>query len=132
MSGIADVVTMTANPANVGRYFSIWLDMSTPSGARNGYELRFANTAAGLYTATLSKWVEGAQTSLGSKSSFALANGNSVALVDQGSSVTAWVDTGSGFTQALGATDSAFSSGKTGVEGAGNLTRLKSFKAGSL
>lgn len=130
--GIADVVTMATNPANVGRYFSIWLDMSSPSGVRNGYELRLANTAAGLYTATLAKWQEGEQTALDSQANLALANGNSVALVDQGSSVSAWADTGSGFVQILGATDSSFSSGKSGVEGAGNITRLKDFKVGSL
>ena len=52
--------------------------------------------------------------------------------VDQGSTVSAWTNTGSGFSQLLSASDSAFSGGKSAVEGSGNITRLKNFKVGSL
>jgi hypothetical protein len=131
-SGVATVATMAANPANSNRYFSLWLDMATPGSTRAGYELRFTDVSAGVYTVTLSKWVGGTQTVLGTKSSYSFANGNSLALVDQGSAVSAWTNTGSGFAQILSATDSAFSSGKTAVEGSGNVTSLTKFKAGGL
>ena len=130
---IAAVVTMAANPGIASRYFSLWLDTPSPSGgSRAGYELRFTFLSAGTYEVKLSKWVSGSQTVLASKSSYTFANGNSLAIVDQGSSVTAWTDTGSGFTQLLSANDSAFEAGNTAVEGSGNIARLTNFKAGPL
>ena len=131
-AGVVSVATVETNPGLAERYFSLWLDMSSPSTAtRAGYELRFLNTATNTYTVTLSKWTGGTQTVLGTKSGFGLVNGNSVALVDQSSAVSAWVNTGSGFTQILSAEDSSFSSGYAGFEGAGNFTRLTDFKAGA-
>ena len=131
-AGAATVVTMAVNPANASRYFSLWLGMSTPGTTRSGYELRFVNASAGVYSVTLSKWQEGSQTVLASKGSFSFANGNSLALVDRGSTVSAWTDTGLGFTELLSAGDSTFEAGKAAIEGAGNITRLTNFKAGSL
>jgi hypothetical protein len=78
------------------------------------------------------KWQSGSQTVLASQSSYTFANGNSFAVVDQGSAVSAWANTGSGFSQLLSASDSSFSSGKPAVEGSGNITRLTNFKAGTL
>ena len=46
--------------------------------------------------------------------------------------VSAWTNTGSGFSQLLNASDSAFSSGKSAIEDSGNITRLTNFKTGSL
>lgn len=130
-SGVAAAATMATNPGNAERYFSLWLDMPSPAATtRSGYELRFVNTAANTYTVTLAKWQAGTQTVLASKAAVTFVNGNSLAVVDQGTTVSAWTDTGSGFTQLLAAQDSAFSSGNTGLEGSGNITRLTNFKAG--
>ena len=131
-AGIAAVATMAVNPALEDRYFSLWLDMPSPTGTRAGYELRFTNTATNTYKATLSKWQGGAQTILATKSNYAFVNGNSLALADQGGTVSVWTDTGSGFGQILGVSDAAFGGGNAGVGGAGAVTRLTNFKVGSL
>lgn len=131
-SGVANQVTMSTNPGNVGRYFSLWLDMPTPGSTRAGYELRFTNTATNTYTVALSRWKEGSQTALATKEGYSFVNGNSLALLDQGGTVSAWTNTGAGFAQLLSASDSTFSSGNSGVEGSGNITRLTNFKVGSL
>lgn len=130
-SGLAAVATMAVNPGGTSRYFSIWLDTPTPSGVRGGYQLRFTDTSTNIYEVKLSKWVGGTQTVLASKSSYSFANGNSFALVDQGGTVSAWTDTGAGFTQLLSAADSSFSGGNAALEGSGNITRLTNFRAGS-
>jgi Ca2+-binding RTX toxin-like protein len=130
-SGVAAAVTMATNPGIAERYFSLWLDMPNPAGtSRGGYELRFYNTATDTYTVTLNKWQSGTQTVLGSKTGVSFVNGNSFAIVDQGTTVSAWTNTGAGYTQILSAQDSAFSSGNTGLEAAGNNTKLTNFKAG--
>jgi streptogramin lyase len=131
-SGIAAVATMTTNPGNAERYFSLWLDMSTPSSTRAGYELRFTNASTNTYNVTLSKWVGGSQTVLASKSSYSFVNGNSFAVADQGGTVSAWTNTGSGFSQLLSASDATFAGGNAGVGGSGNITRLTNFKVGQL
>jgi len=46
--------------------------------------------------------------------------------------VRAWTNTGSGFKTLLSVSNSALSSGKTGIEAAGNIARLTKFKAGAL
>ncbi len=130
--GTAAAATLAANPGVTERHFSLWLDMPTPSTAMAGYELRFTNTAANTYKVTLSKWVGGTQTELASKSSYTFSNGNSLALVDLGGAVSAWTNTGSGFSQLLSAADSSFAEGKAGLQGAGSNTRLTNFKAGVL
>jgi len=105
--------------------------MSSPTAAtRSGYEFRFLNTAANTYTATLSKWVSGTRTVLASKTGYGFVDGNSLALLDVGSTVSAWTDTGSGFNQILSAEDALYSSGYAGLEGSGNITGLTNFKAG--
>ena len=131
-SGIAAVATMAVNPGNTNRYFSIWLDLSSEASARTGYELRFTQASAGIYNVALSKWEEGSQSLLASKSSYSFANGSSFALVDYGSTVSAWTDTGSGFAELLSAIDSTFEEGNAAVEGSGNITRLTNFREGSL
>ncbi len=132
--GIAVSATVSQNPGFFeGRYFSVWLDMPSPGSAqRAGYELKFTHVANNTYNVALSKWVGGSQTPLGSKTSYSLPLGSSFALVDQGANVSAWTNTGSGFSQLLSAGDSAFESGYAGVEGAGNVTRLTKFKVGAL
>jgi hypothetical protein len=130
--GIATVATMAANPGNAERHLSLWLDLQSPAGAKAGYELRFTNVSSGVYNVTLAKWQGGTETVLASKSSYAFANGNSFALLDQGGTVSAWTNTGSGFNQLLSAGDASFSGGNAGIQGAGNITRLTNFKVGAL
>jgi sugar lactone lactonase YvrE len=130
--GTAAVATMATNPGNAERYFSLWMDMPTPTSTRAGYELRFTYVSTNTYNVKLSKWVGGTQTELASKSSYSFSNGNSFAVVDQGSTVSAWTNTGSGFSQLLSASDSTFAGGNAAVEGAGNITRLTNFKVGQL
>ena len=131
-AGLAAAATMAANPNSENRHFSIWLDMPTPSGTKAGYELKFTYVSANTYNVALNKWQSGSSTTLASKSSYSFVNGNSFALVDSGASVSAWTNTGSGFSQLLSASDSTFSSGSVGVEASGNITRLTNFKVGSL
>lgn len=61
---------------------------------------------------------------------------NSSSGVDQGGTVSAWKNTGSGtgfeFNEILSASDSAFSGGNAGLQAAGGGTRLTNFKAGAL
>jgi hypothetical protein len=131
--GLGVSATMAAAPGSEGRYFSLWLDMSNPSGAsRAGYELRLTTEAGGNYQAKLVYWIGGSPSTLATQSSIALAAGNSVALSDYGSSVKAWTNTGSGFKQLLSVVHSGFSGGKAGVEASGNVARLTKFKAGAL
>jgi hypothetical protein len=131
-SGTAAVATMSESPSIEGRYFSLWLDMSTPSSTRSGYQLTFTDTSSGVYEVKLSKWASGNQTILASKTGYAFANGSSFALVAQGGAVSAWTNTGAGFGQLLSATDATFTGGNAGVEGAGNITKLTNFKVGEL
>jgi len=129
--GEATVVTMGENPGNKERYFSMWLDASGSASTREGYELRFTDVSSNTYNVKLSKWKGGTETLLASKSSYSFVNGNSLALLDQGGTVSAWTKTGTEFTQLLSASDEAFASGKAGIEAAGNRTNLLNFKAGA-
>lgn len=131
-SGVAAVATMAVNPANSERYFSLWLDASGSAGTREGYELKFYDASTNTYNVTLSKWKGGTQTVLASKSSYSFVNGNSLALVDIGGTVSAWTKTGAEFSELLSASDATFAGGNAGVEGAGNITKLTNFKAGTL
>ena len=106
--------------------------MASPASTRAGYELRFTYVSSGTYEVKLSKWVGGSQTVLATKPGYAFANGNSLALVDQGSAVSAWTNTGTGFSELLSAADTTFEGGNAAVEGAGNATRLTNFKVGEL
>ena len=133
-TGAAAVATVAAGPGNnfPSRYFALWLDMQTPGGARSGYQLRFVQTSLNVYDVILAKWSAGTETALATKIGYALAAGSSIALVDEGSSVGAWTNAGSGFTQLLSAADSSFSNGNGGVEASGNESRLTNFKIGQL
>jgi Ca2+-binding RTX toxin-like protein len=133
-TGVADVATVASGPGNnfPGRYFSLWLDLQTPGSIRSGYQLRFVQTSLNVYEVILAKWSAGTETVLATKTRYALAAGSSFALVDEGSSVAAWTNTGSGFTQILTSADSSFSSGNGGVEASGNESRLTNFKIGQL
>ena len=131
-SALAAVATMTQDPSLAERYFSLWLDMPTPAGARAGYELNFKLVSANTHDVTLLKWQAGSKTQLASKSGVSFTAGSSLALVDEGATVSAWTNTGSGFVRQVSAADSAFDEGKAGLYGAGNIVRLAKFKAGVL
>ena len=132
-SGVASVATLATLPSLASRYVSVWLDMPTPGGTKAGYELRLTETST-LKTLdiTLSKWSGGTKTELASKTGYAAAHGHSFALVDVGGTVSAWVNTGSGFSPLLSANDSSYSSGKAGLEASGTLSGSTNFKTGSL
>lgn len=133
-SGIAAVATMTEEPGNPERYFSLWLDASGSAESRTGYELQFtvASSGGSGYEVKLSKWQSGENVVLSSKSHYAFSIGDSLALLDQGGTVSAWTKTGAEFSELLSASDATFGGGNAGVEGAGNRTRLANFKVGAL
>jgi hypothetical protein len=134
--GVAVAGTLSVGAESPNRWFSVWLDMAEPGSAQSGYELRF--TYAGeeegenLYNVTLSKWVSGTRTVLASRNGYTFATQSSFALVDKGGTVYAWIDSGTGYRQLLSARDSAFSRGSVGIEGAGNISRVRQFRAGVL
>jgi hypothetical protein len=130
--GTATVGTMAESPANNERYFSAWLDASGSSSTPEGYELRFTQSGTNVYNVTLSRWTGGKQTVLASQAGYGFAIGSSFALVDQGSTVSAWTKTGSEFAQLLSASDATFASGNAGIDASGNLTKLINFKTGVL
>jgi hypothetical protein len=129
-SGVAVAATLSVSPSSAERWFSLWLDAPEPAIAQSGYELRFTNTTANVYDVTLSKWVSGIRTVLATVRSSTLAPQSSFALVDTGATVSVWTDTGTGYRQLLTATDATFSRGYVGIEGAGNITRVRQFRAG--
>jgi hypothetical protein len=134
--GVAVAGTLSIGAELPSRWFSVWLDMSEPGSAQSGYELRFTYAAEeegeNLYNVTLSKWVSGTRTVLARSSSYTFAAQSSFSLVDKGGTVYAWIDSGSGYRQLLSARDAAFSRGYAGIEGAGNTTRVRQFRAGVL
>jgi hypothetical protein len=134
--GVAVAGTLSVGSEITGRWFSVWLDMSSPGSAQSGYELRFTYSGEeeeeDLYDVTLTKWTSGSRTVLASRSEYTLATQSSFALVDKGGNVYAWIDTGGGYTQLLAARDATYSSGYAGIEGAGNITRVRQFRAGAL
>jgi hypothetical protein len=134
--GVAVAGTLSIGSEFAERWFSLWLDMSAPGSTRSGYELRFTYSGEeegeDLYDVTLSKWVSGAQTVLTNTSEYTLPTQSSFALVDKGGTVYAWIDQGSGYRQLLSARDAAFERGNVGIEGAGNVTRVREFRAGAL
>jgi len=131
--------TLAASPEGAGRFFSIWLIGAEPVGASaKGYELRFTQESGSEYTVALFRHtVTGfppvkAQTTLATASKYVFVPGSTMALVDTGSTVSAWVDSGVGFAQVLTSADSTYSQGPVGLSGSGTATRLVNFKAGAL
>jgi hypothetical protein len=121
-------------PPLPGNHFSLWLDMQSPSEAEEaGYELRFTRLeAADRYDVELSKWAGGEETELGSKANYTFEEGDSLALVDEGGTVSAFTDSGSGYKQLLSAEDATYEGGKAGLSGTGLNARLQDFKATAL
>jgi WD40 repeat protein len=131
-NGSAAVITMQTGPTSE-RYVSLWLDMVNPGSSKSGYQLRWTGlTTANTYKITLSKWSSGTQTVLAQQASTAIPAGTTLAISDTGSTVEAWKSSGGALTSILSASDASFASGYAGVDGAGNLTRSRDFKAGAL
>jgi hypothetical protein len=134
--GVAVAGTLAVGAELANRWFSVWLDMSSPGSTQSGYELRFTYSGEeeeeDLYDVTLSKWTSGTRTVLASTSEFTLAPESSFALVDKGGTVYAWTDAGSGYRLSLSASDTAYSRGYAGINGAGNIARVRGFRAGAL
>jgi hypothetical protein len=132
--GAAAVVTMAKGPLSNSRNFSLWLDAPEPALAKSGYELRFTLVEAeeSLYNVTLSKWVSGTPTPLETRTNVTFVEGNALAIVDQGSTVSAWTNTGTGFTQLLSVSDTTFNSGSVGLSAQDRESLLTTFKAGQL
>jgi hypothetical protein len=131
-SGTAVAVTMAANPTLVERYFSVWLDLPSSPTGKTGYQLKFYDSATNKYTVSLVRWSSGTPTTLKEATNVSFLNGNSLALVDEGSTVSAWTNTGTVFTQLMSAPDSTYSSGTVAVEGVGNGTKLTNLRFGAL
>ena len=128
----AAVATLSVDDELTSRYVSLWLD-ARDGAVPSGYELRFTRTEEEpTYTVVLAKYVAGAESTLRSQSEVTFARGSSFAIVDQGSTVSAWINTGSGFTQLFSASDSTFDSGNVGLSAAGRVSRLTTYKAGQL
>jgi len=129
----AAAVTMNISPGIAERYFSLWIDATSPTATtRSGYEMRATFLGSASYSLVLSRWVSGTRTVLASIPSTPYLPGAAIALVDEGSAVSFWGLIGGSASNMLSASDSTFSSGYAGVEGAGNFTRLGSFKAGGI
>jgi hypothetical protein len=134
--GVAVAGTLSRGAELANRWFSLWLDMSEPATAQSGYELRFTYVGVeegeNLYDVTLTKWASGTRTVLATSRSYTFTRESSFALVDKGGTVYAWTNTGTGYRLLLRAGDTAYSRGNAGIEGAGNITRVRSFRAGVL
>jgi Ca2+-binding RTX toxin-like protein len=133
-NGIATVATLAQAPTIAERYFSVWLGMGTPtSTSRGGYELRFTETTTrNVYDVTLSSWTTGVKSSLTQKLAYTLPEKSQFALVAKGGIVSAWVNTGSAFTELLAVKNANYTAGYSGIEAAGNFISLTNFKTGSL
>ncbi len=133
--GLATVVKMAAEPTVAERHFSLWLDIPYQSSAsQSGYELRLASVGPlmpGAYAARIYRWQGGSMTSL-ANGLVALPVNGSIALVDQGATVSAWANTGSGFTKLFSPSDSTFAGGKAGIQAGDEAPRLRDFRAGGL
>ena len=129
--GTAAQATIAVGPG-VGGRISLWSEMTAPTTNKTGYELALTETAANTYTVALKSWAV-SETLLGSITGVSLPAGSKVALVDVGTSVSAFADTGSGMTRILTKTNASLMGGYAGVEVQGaTSTRVNQFKYGLL
>jgi Ca2+-binding RTX toxin-like protein len=134
-NGLAVAATLNEPPTISERYFSLWLAMPSPGAAlRAGYELRFTETAtANVYDVTLSSWNGGSKALLAQKAAFNLPAKSQFAVAAIGGMVSVWTaPAGGAFTELLSAKSGTYASGYSGLEAAGNFTRLTNFKTGAL
>jgi hypothetical protein len=131
--GDAAEITMQIEPGLESRYVALWLDMPDPGTIQSGYQLSWTELAeAGKYTVTLSKWSSGIRTVLASSPAVSIPIGTTLAISDTGSVIEAWKGSGGNLTSFLTASDSAYSAGYVGMEGAGANSRSAAFQAGGL
>jgi RHS repeat-associated protein len=128
----AATLTMSKKPATYDHNSAVWLNMPDPAAGKSGYALRWSmNWDTTTYTLNLEKWSSGTRTVLDWEY-VNISSGTTLALVDEGGTVAGYLGSGSSFEKVLSASDSAYSSGYAGMEGAGTTARHKNFKAGSL
>jgi RHS repeat-associated protein len=130
-SGGAVSTVLETSQGGSHRTLALWLSMPNPGSAKSGYRLQWKTEFANSVL-TLSKWVGGTETVLGTKSGVSYPNGSTLAISDTGGVVTAWQGSGGSLSPVLTASDSTYSSGYAGMEGSGDIFRLSDFKAGSL
>jgi hypothetical protein len=131
-TGLAAAVAMAVSPGSKERSFSLWLDLSGSGSTRAGYQATFKETSTNTYEVTLSRWLAGTQEPLATASPYSFVNGNALALVDQGKTVSLWTNTGTAFKQVIAATDESYESGRAGLEASGNISRFTNFRFGKL
>ncbi|MGH2940418.1 MAG: hypothetical protein ACRDPE_20110 [Solirubrobacterales bacterium] len=131
-SGVAVSSRVNAGPGIDGRYFSLWLDMEEPTTNRAGYELLFTWTGNNDYKVVLNVWSDIGPIPLGTVEDVVLPLGSDFALVDQGSTVSAWVDAGAGYVRLISAGSTEWRGGYAGLLVSGVNTRLRRFAAGEL
>lgn len=128
-----DAVTLTMNkkPTAHNHHTALWLNMTNPGAAKSGYMLNLVmNLDTTTYTLSVEKWVSGTRTVLAWR--YVLNPiGTTMALVDEGGTVSAWMGTGGSLARVLSASDSTFSSGRAGIEGSGTVSRFGSFRIGT-
>lgn len=136
-AGVGAGATLTAPLRGDPRYMALWIDLPSPAAPlRSGYQLRWVKEAcdcdeATSYNVVLSRWANGVKTVLASASSVQIPTGTSLAIASDGTTVSAWLGTGT-LSPLLVAEDSAYSEGYSGIEGSGKTARIVKFKAGAL
>jgi hypothetical protein len=136
-AGAAAVARLLSRPGAFGRYFALWLDMPAPQSVETGYQLRIEEEGGDTYRLTLQRWEEGVEKFLAGVDDVPLSPGDQFAIVDQGRSLSAWVDNAgwqgkADFVKVLSVEDKTFESGYAGMQTANKGTKLRRFKAGSL
>jgi hypothetical protein len=110
------------------------LRIDTPSATTNsGYMLTWTPEAGkkGNYVVELVRLSAGAEKSLATVST-TLSAGNTIALSDNGSTLTIWKGSATSLTELKTVSDSTYSSGYATIEGGGSTGKLTEFKAGNL
>ena len=150
-NGQAASLSLSGSPLGAtGMYHSLWLNMPKPGTEKSGYEARWTKSADPNYgyELTLSKWVNGTQTTLkkvgysGLQENVILGLGNNMTLTYQKGKLTLW-EVGSlspgvalpSYLPLASASDSTFTSGYAGIQGGGlveNNGGVFKFRAGTL
>ncbi len=136
--GDAAVARLLSAPGVAGRSISLWLNMPTPQTRETGYELRLQEQPfPGVFMVTLKRFEEGSPAFLAGVERISLSSGDQFAIVDQGATLSAWVDDAgwngkADFRKILTARDGHFESGYVGMQATTPAARVRRFKAGSL
>jgi hypothetical protein len=137
-TGIATAATLSSAPLYAERAFSLWLGVTVIAPAEKkptGYELEVEATAkADTYHAELVTWIEGFGYSEAATGDLYLPPGSRLAIVCKEAVISGWAKAPgeATFYRVFAAAENPCQAGYAGLEGAGNLTRLKNFAAGPL